>query len=240
MNYYFLGSMDHLLSRPGVVSATNKDSITLSRCTALYEVIKFNQGSWMVAIFTGGLAYLVVLQSYDWDFSRYPDNRDDYIQIALFSGPAVLLSLLAFILPIIMNPYVLGWPFYRRKAPKKKPLLKSNSSRRTIKSSKDGQGGNRFKKDALGRPIVDINTMIDHHKELDREIERAQGKADVELGSLATRELSPGSPGHKRIIALKTAKRGKENGLSQALAGIPEGSGSDHGRSMNNNRRSSN
>lgn len=43
-NYFFLGSMDHLLSRPGVVSATNKDSITVSRCSALYETIKFNIG----------------------------------------------------------------------------------------------------------------------------------------------------------------------------------------------------
>jgi hypothetical protein len=71
-NYYFLGSMDHLLSRPGVVSTTNKDSITISRCSALYELMKFNIGSWMIALFLGGLVYAVVLESLDWKMDALP------------------------------------------------------------------------------------------------------------------------------------------------------------------------
>jgi hypothetical protein len=234
--------MDHLLSRPGVVSATNKDSITLSRCVALFEVIKFNMGSWMISLFVGGLAYCVALQDYGWEFDRYPKSRDEWIQIALFSGPAVVLAMFAFVVPIILNPYVLGWPFHRQKKKPKRSLPSKPSSRRSMKTSNSGTT-TKIKKDALGRPIVDINTFIDHAKELDREIERAQGKADVELGSLATRELgSPGTPSHKRIDKMKQEKRSKEDTLRQnatrtgggGLYNIPE-----NGPSNNNPRNGS-
>jgi hypothetical protein len=51
------------------------------------------------------------------------------------------------------------------------------------------------KKDLLGRDMVDVGTFIDKAKELDKEIKRVQGKAYVELRSLATHELSNhGSP----------------------------------------------
>jgi hypothetical protein len=191
-NYYFLGSMDHLLSRPGVVSATNKDSITVSRCSAFYEMMKFNMGSWTIALFLGGLAYAVALQGLDWEIDALPETRDNWIQVAMFSGPTVLLSIFAFVVPIILNPYILGWPFYRRgKNPTKK---------------KEPVKGVTPKKDLLGRKMVDVGTFIDKAKELDKEIERVQGKADVELGSLATHELrstaSPKRETAKRINAM--------------------------------------
>jgi hypothetical protein len=180
-NFYFLGSMDHLLSRPGVVSATNKDSIISSRCSAFYEMAKFNIGSWMISLFLGGLAYAVVLESLDWKFDAMPETTDDWIRVALFSGPAALLAVFSFVVPIILNPYILGWPFHRQnKKPKKKeePVKKAP-----------------MKKDHLGRAMVDVGTYIDKAKELDKEIERAQGKDDFELGSLTTHELrSTGSP----------------------------------------------
>lgn len=174
--FYFLGSMDHLLARPGIVSATNKDSITVSRCVALFETIKFNIGSWTIALIIAGLAYVTVLQDEGWDFTAFPPT--DYIGHALFAGPALLLGLLTFIVPIILNPYILGWPFVcQKKKPKKQP------SRRKIK------------KDPLGREIVDIRTFMHNAAELQDEIERVEGKPDVELGSLSTRDLrSNGSP----------------------------------------------
>jgi hypothetical protein len=168
--------MDHLLSRPGIVSATNKDSITISRCSAFYEMMKFNIGSWIIALFLGGLAYAVVLESLGWKIDALPATTDDWVQVALFSGPTVVLSIFAFVVPIILNPYILGWPFYRRSktATKKQEPVKKVTS----------------KKDLLGRNMVDVGTFIDKAKELDKEIERVQRKANVELGSLATRELS--------------------------------------------------
>jgi hypothetical protein len=167
--------MDHLLSRPGVVSATNKDSITISRCSALYEMMKFNIGSWMIALFLGGLSYAVVLENLGWKIDAIPETKDDWIQVALFSGPTVVLSIFAVVVPIILNPYILGWPFYRRnKKPKvKKPLKKVTS-----------------KKDLLGRDMRNVGTFIEKTKELDKEIERVQRKANIELGSLATNDLS--------------------------------------------------
>jgi hypothetical protein len=173
--------MDHLLSRPGVVSATNKDSITVSRCSAFYEMMKFNIGSWLIASFLGALAYAVALESLDWKIDALPKTTDDWIQVAMFTVPTAVLSLFAFVVPIILNPYILGWPFYRRNEKTKK----KNESVKKVTS----------KKDLLGRGMVDVGTFIDKAKELDKEIERVQRKADVELGSLATRDLSSiGSP----------------------------------------------
>jgi hypothetical protein len=210
-NYYFLGSMDHLLSRPGVVSATNKDSITVSRCSAFYEMMKFNMGSWTIALFLGGLAYAVALEGLDWKIDALPETTDDWIQVAMFSGPTALLSIFAFVVPIILNPYILGWPFYRRsKKPKKKkePVKKVTS-----------------KKDLLGRDMVDVGTFIDKAKELDKEIERVQGKADVELGSLATHELrsnaSPTRETSKRINAIYAEQRTAR--ATTATTGLPDG-----------------
>jgi hypothetical protein len=182
--------MDHLLSRPGVVSATNKDSITVSRCSAFYEMMKFNMGSWTIAVVLGGLAYAVALQGLDWKIDAVPKTTDDWIQVAMFSGPTVVLSIFAFVVPIILNPYILGWPFYRRnkKATKKQEPVKKVTQ----------------KKDPFGRNMVDVGTFIDKANELDKEIERVQGKDDVELGSLATHELRsttspPGATAKRKI-----------------------------------------
>lgn len=183
--------MDHLLSRPGVVGATNKDSITVSRCSALWETMKFNSGSWMISLLLGGLAYVVVLEGLEWEYDALPATTDDWIQIALFSAPAAVLAVMGVIVPLILNPYILGWPFYRpnKKKPKKKQPKKVT-----------------MRKDAMGRDMVDIHTFIDKAQALDKEIERTQGKDDIELGSLATHELrstaSPKRDTKKRISPL--------------------------------------
>jgi hypothetical protein len=138
-------------------------------------MMKFNSGSWMIALLLGGLAYAVVLESLGWKIDAIPETKDDWIQVAMFSGPTVVLSIFAVVVPIILNPYILGWPFYRRnKKPKeKKEPLKVTS-----------------KKDLLGREMLNVGTFIEKTKELDKEIERVQRKDNVELGSLATHDLS--------------------------------------------------
>jgi hypothetical protein len=157
------------------------------------------------------LAYAVVLEGLDWKIDALPETTDDWIQIAMFLGTTALLSIFAFVVPIILNLYILGWPFYRRsKKPKKKnePVKKVTS-----------------KKDLLGRDMVDVGTFVDKAKELDKEIERVQGKADVGLGSLATHELrsnaSPTRETSKRINAIYAEQRTAR--ATTAATGLPDG-----------------
>ena len=175
--FFFLGSMDHLLARPGIVGATNKDSISISRCRAFYDMAKFNLGSWGIALTLLGLAYLTVLQDYGWDFSKYPNTREAIVKHAMFAGPPAFLAILAFVVPIILNPWILGWPFLRapKPPPKPEPLPKSTRN---------------IRKDALGRELVDIPTYLSATKQLNSEISRSNKKPDVELGSLATKDFT--------------------------------------------------
>jgi cellulose synthase/poly-beta-1,6-N-acetylglucosamine synthase-like glycosyltransferase len=173
LTFYFLGSMDHLLSRPGIVGATNKDSITITRCVAFWEMAKFNIGSWLIALVVGGLGYATFLQEQGWNPKSLPEN---FYGHALFAGPAMILSAMCFLVPIILNPYILGWPFLWRTKPKTKSKSKPKPKPKF--------------KDPLGREIVDIKTFMETAAELQDEIERVEGKPDVELGSLATKAVT--------------------------------------------------
>eukprot|EP00980_Cylindrotheca_fusiformis_P012769 scaffold3120_cov73-Cylindrotheca_fusiformis.AAC.5 len=201
--YFFLGSMDHLLSKTGVVGATNKDSVKISRCTAFMDTARFNMGSWLIAIYLIVMAYLTVLQDEDWDVSSYPTG-DQIVSTALFAGPPVLIALFAFIVPIIMNPHILGWPFYP-------PFggccggsksSSNNNSKKYAKPSKSNQN------------VVDLNTFMtgsspQAEERLEKEIERLQRKPDVELGSLATNEMVRHNKGNQKTSGHsgKTTKR---------------------------------
>jgi len=176
--FYFLGSMDHLLSRPGIVSATNKDSINIGRCTAFWDMVVFNSGSWLLALIIGGLAYVTVLQDEGWDVTSYPS--DSIVEHALFAGPALLLMLMTFLVPIFFNPYILGWPFLRQPSKKQQQKKRAQSKKK------------RVRKDKLGREIVDFNTFMTNAAELQEEIERVEGRPDIEIGSLATKDLRSG------------------------------------------------
>jgi hypothetical protein len=113
----------------------------------------------------------------------------------MFAGPAFFLAVMAFIVPILLNPFILGWPFHRRPKTPKQPVPKKKKK--------------VVRKDALGR-VVDIRTFMDTAEELDQEMERVQGKPDVELGSLATKDvLSHGSPG---VTSLKKLELGSGEG----------------------------
>jgi hypothetical protein len=171
-NYFFLGSMDHLLARPGIVSATNKDSITITRCTAFCDMVKFNIGSWAIAIFILGLSYVVILENEDWDYSKVPD---DLVYVVLFAGPACFLAIAAFIIPIILNPFILGWPF-------NPPLCRRRDDSDQVSHQHTTSSGKS--------KTVDLHTFMNGaDSKLDREIGRTQQKPDVELGSLGSNDF---------------------------------------------------
>jgi hypothetical protein len=178
-NYFFLGSMDHLMSRTAICSATNKDSINISRCTALGDVIRFNSGSWFIALYLLCLSYATVLQNEDWDYTSMPD--ENLVYSLLFAGPAALMAVFALVVPLILNPYVLGWPF-------NPPLCR----RRVVKSEKAAK---THRRGSNGARVVDLRTFMttDAAQELGKEIGRVQNRPDVELGSLATNEFGAGS-----------------------------------------------
>jgi Glycosyl transferase family group 2 len=194
-NYFFLGSMDHLMSRPNICGATNKDSIEQSRCVALWETIKFNTGSWWISFLMLLLAYATVLQEYDWnvttmpDWSEWNDPESTLFAALLFAAPAAFFSIMSFIVPIIMNPFVLGWPFYwkRREA---KPKAKKSVSRR-FKAPQDAE---------IGTNKVTVDSFMHTEAQLQREIERNQGRPDMELGSLATNDLTRTQSHSKRDV----------------------------------------
>mmetsp|Transcript_16656 Transcript_16656/g.34163 ORF Transcript_16656/g.34163 Transcript_16656/m.34163 type:complete len:974 (-) Transcript_16656:115-3036(-) len=178
-NYFFLGSMDHLMSRPNICSATNKDSIKITRCIAFGDMARFNIGSWAIAIYLLMMSYLVVLKDSDWsheqmisdfknwDVAEWPPNHT--MQTVLFAGPAAFLALSAFYIPIILNPFILGWPFNPPLCGKKS-VEKKNADKAAGKS-------------------VDLSTFMQTESKLNKEIGRAEDKPDVELGSLATRDF---------------------------------------------------
>jgi hypothetical protein len=186
-NFFYLGSMDHLMSKSSIVSATNKDSIHIGRCTAFLDVIRFNSGSWFLSIYIILLSYAVWMEAVDWDYTMIPDVYDDqHLNAIIFAAPATFMALMAFIVPVILNPYVLGWPFNPpfcgcRKAPKPKSKTKMPPS---------SPGG---LKSTPGGKVVDLHTFMrdstDAVTKLEREAGRVQNRPDVELGSLATNDL---------------------------------------------------
>merc|ERR1712194_507317 len=173
-NYFFLGSMDHLMSKAAIVSATNKDSINISRCTAFCDMLRFNSGSLMIAFYLLCLSYLTVLESLDWDFTAYPTG-DDLRSNILFAGPPALIATFAIVVPIIMNPYILGWPFY--------PPFGGCCSKKKNVDNLDNWRVSKKRKTKNGR-VVDLNTFmssVQAEQKLEKEIGRVQNKPDVEL-----------------------------------------------------------
>jgi hypothetical protein len=166
-NYFFLGSMDHLMARPNICSATNKDSIKITRWIAFWDMARFNIGSWGIAIYMLVMSYLIVLQDANWKFDQWPDNM---LETFLFAGPSAFLALSAFYVPIMLNPYILGWPF-------NPPLF-----------CKKSKGKKKTQTEAARK--VDLNTFMQQTDSmLSKEIHRTGNKPDVELGSLATKDF---------------------------------------------------
>lgn len=155
---------------------------------------KFNLGSWGIALVIGGLGYATVLQDMDWDFRAIP-TREQYIDHGLFAAPALFLMILAFVVPIILNPWILGWPFLRQ-GKKLKPISSVPEPKRTGSPSARTLNTARMESDSK---VVGLNKFITHTSALDSAIERAMNKPDVELGSLATKEL--GSAGGPSTVA---------------------------------------
>lgn len=168
-NFFFLGSMDHLMSRPNICSATNKDSIKITRWIAFWDMVRFNIGSWGISVYLLALCYLVVLKDSNWKFTELPENNM-LLYTFLFAAPAAFLALSAFYVPIVLNPFILGWPF-------NPPLCgKKSQAKWEIKKEKPKH--------------LDLNSFMQHtDSRLNREIGRVENKPDVELGSLATKDF---------------------------------------------------
>lgn len=189
ITFYFLGSMDHMLSRPTICGATNKDAIEHSRCAAFWSMAKFNSGSWLIGLIIGGVGYLTVLQDLNWDYMDYSlfleEDADKLIAHAMFAGPPIFFALMCFFVPIILNPYIIGWPFVCRKKKAEKQYPKP-----------------QIKQDALGR-VVDIKTFMDASDQINQEMDRVHGKQDMELGTV--RDLfsqdgtNPASPSSRNL-----------------------------------------
>ena len=211
ITYYFLGSMDHLLSRPNICGATNKDSILMSRCTAFYEMAKFNLGSWGIALFIGGLAYAVVAQDEGWKTDGVPD---DLLQHILFSGPAVFLSVMCFVSPIILNPFVLGWPFFcRPRNTNNKDGIMEYEAAPQEKAEPPIEGRGK---------VIGLGAFMDASKELDNEMGRIQNRPDLELGTIRDLFSSDGSspgPVHPAMVGRQSSATSSS---SSQLQRIPE------------------
>jgi hypothetical protein len=112
--YYFLGSMDHLLARYGIVVAgtfSKSKNFVVRKCKIISNLVLFNCGSWLIGFYLLWVIYTVVLEEEDWDwnFQNVPKN---WLYLTLFSAPPAFMSVLMGIIPLIFNPYLLGWPFH--------------------------------------------------------------------------------------------------------------------------------
>jgi hypothetical protein len=125
-SYYFLGSMDHLLSRGDIISVgdfSNSDNCIVRKWKVIRNSIVFNCGSWLIGFYLLWVIYAIILEQEDWDwnFDRVPQ---DWVYLAVFVGPAAIMAVLIGVVPIILNPYFIGWPFhpplcYKRNQSKK-------------------------------------------------------------------------------------------------------------------------
>lgn len=216
-NYFFLGSMDHLMSKPGVVSATNKDSIKITRCTALCDVIRFNIGSWVIALYMLGLAYTCVLKDAGWQYDAWPE---DLVASLLFAGPAALMAVFALVIPLILNPFVLGFPF-NPPLPCCRPFMESPA---TKKKKEAAIAAALNTKTPGGGKVVDLNTFMNGgggggggaDTKLDREIERVHAKPDVEIGSLATNDI-----GGRNVMSMANPRDYRDSGRGGTGNGDP-------------------
>ena len=226
ITFYFLGSMDHMLARPGIVGATNKDSITLSRYVALWETIKFNVGSYMIAFVIMGLAFFTIVQEEDWDL--LPESAlDNKLLHALFAGPAFFLGIMILVVPILMNPYILGWPFY---------CASSGSG----KEDPDGASSNGHRR-VMSNGVVGLQEFMDTARQLDNEV--SKNRIDVEIGTV--RDLMSKSSGERSPRQVDRSRLGRElsEGRAQTTLSIPENlrrsrPSSTRGRSSRSSSRS--
>jgi hypothetical protein len=120
------------------------------------------------------------------------------------------------VVPLLLNPYVLGWPF-------NPPLCR----RRVVKSEqKRSNAKTHTRKGSNGARVVDLRTFMgtDAAQELDKEIGRVGNRPDVELGSLATNEFGSkypmsvaGSPLKKESSVLRSTDQLRAHEIRMAV-----------------------
>ncbi|KAL3939477.1 MAG: hypothetical protein SGBAC_005806 [Bacillariaceae sp.] len=178
--YYFLGCMDHLLSRDGFVSPgaySQSKNCVVRKFTAIKNAIVFNSGSWLIGFYLLWLIYAVVLEQEDWDWN-FDSIPEDWIPLTIFAGPAAIMAVLVGFIPLILNPYVVGWPFHP-------PLCRSRNRRRKMEQKKrqvalSSPNSQSTKSTDKSSPDVKVSSRL-----LQRKM-RLHNNPDVESGSVAT------------------------------------------------------
>jgi len=115
-NYFFLGGLDHLMSNPRICGATNKDALTITRWVAFKDVAHFNSGSWFIALVMACVSVGIIWQDLDYTYdyeSLFAGDLIPSLGALLYAVPTICMSLMAFLVPLFLNPYVTGC--YRRE-----------------------------------------------------------------------------------------------------------------------------
>ena len=146
------------------------------------------------------LAYGTVLQSFEWDASITPSSEKEYLQHSLFAAPAAVLAVMAFAVPIILNPYILGWPFVRQKKaniPIRKPPEAKHTDKGTLLLTSSKTLEDNAMKSTTANDNDDTFLTAD--------------EIDLETGSLTTNDLrltfmqSPERLGQPRLSKITSA-----------------------------------
>jgi hypothetical protein len=146
------------------------------------------------------------LENNDWDFTKMPE---DWVYIAVFVAPAALLAVSAFIFLLILNPYILGWPF-------NPPLCRKRADKKEVQKSQ---------RTVLGGQVVNVGLDTFMDKRLDREVNRVANKTDVELGSLATKDFGDTgvmTTADPKDFCARPGDVGQKGRNNNHLTGIPE------------------
>jgi hypothetical protein len=168
-------------------------------------MVRFNIGSFMIAFYLLCLAYLTILEEMDWDFTALPLGQE-LITSLLFAGPPALIAVASLVVPIVLNPYILGWPIY----PPFGGCCGGRKGKGQVEEWKVEKAG---KKRTSSSAVVDLHTFmssanVDAEEKLGKEIGRVQNKPDVELGSLATYEFG----GRYPMSVATSPSQGKRKG----------------------------
>lgn len=98
----------------------------------------------------------------------------DWVQHAFFAGPAIALALDIWVTPLLLNPYIWGWPFVWQKkrarendrAPEQEPSISHSTA-----------------EDGVEVEIKDIGTFMEASRKLEKHIGRLDTRPDVEIVS---------------------------------------------------------
>lgn len=176
--FSFLGATDHLVSKQFSGSLPYRYQRIRYRCSSVMQLVRCNIGSWYLAVVLAGLAYATVLRKTDWDPFVLPDDLATHV---LFAGPALYLAAVTLFVPIILNPYVIGCPFF----------CQSNgiTGPRQPAHSRPAEG--------IEVKVEDLGSFLAASKALDAEMRHLDSKPDIELASHDLQTRAPRNEGRR-------------------------------------------